>query len=414
MKTSAERRAPYAATSLLALLALVAGCGGGGGGSSVGASALSASAPSPSLARGTQGNVLAIAVGRANKVNLPMASVTVCVPAGGSCQTVDNVLIDTGSTGLRIVASAISGLALTAQNDAIGNAIAVCAQFADGYAWGSVRTADVNIAGETAVALPVQVIADPAVPPAPAACTNTGRAIDLVRDLGANGILGINAFRRDCGLSCEQSASMGIYYACTSSGCQPAMHSVARQVANPVALFAANNNGIIVQLPAVPASGAPRVEGTLVFGINTQDNNDIGQVTSVYSISMLTGGVVTYYKGEVFDHSFFDTGSNALFFKDASIPTCASGSGFFCAPSPQSLVATVQGMNGTNTNVSFTVDNADSLIATGSSAFNNLGAPVWSALTFDWGLPFFYGRRVFVAIEGASVRGEQNGPFVAF
>jgi hypothetical protein len=32
---------------------------------------------------------------------------------------------------------------------------------------------------------------------------------------------------------------------------------------------------------------------------------------------------------------------------------------------------------------------------------------------FDWGLPFFFGRQVFTAIEGASTPGG-SGPYFAF
>lgn len=392
-------------------MSLLAACGGGGSGAAPGApSALSAVSAS-SLAASNRSNVLPISVGPANKVNLPMASVTVCVPGSTTCQTIDRIIVDTGSTGLRIAASALS-LALPQQTGANASLVAECAQFADGYTWGGVHTADVTIAGETVAALTMQVI-DAGVPAAPAACASTGRAMDLVRDMGANGILGLNAFRRDCGPACEQNASMGIYYGCTGSTCRGETRPLARQVANPVPLFAAHNNGLVVQLPAVPASGASRVDGALVFGIGTSDNNALGSAT-VYALSTLTGCLLTYYKGEPYDHSFLDTGSNALFFRDAAIPVCSSGSGFFCSPTPQSLVATIQGHNGNNVNVSFTVDNADALIATGASALANVGAPTFSALTFDWGLPFFYGRNVYVAIEGASVPGASSGPFVAF
>jgi hypothetical protein len=349
-----------------------------------------------------------------NKANLPFASVTVCPPGGSTaCQTIDTILVDTGSSGLRIFASAFAANALPQQIDANGNPVAECAHFADGYTWGPVKIADVRLAGEQADALPIQVIGDPAFP-VPAGCSSTGRQ-KTRQNLGANGILGVGAFRHDCGTACEQSVSPGLYYTCPSSGCQPAVRSLAEQVANPVTRFADDNNGVIVDLPAVPASGSSRVDGSLVFGIGTQNNNALGSA-SVFTLSTLTGGILTFYKGDILDHSFIDSGSNALFFKDAGIPRCnnSAGAGFYCALSTQSLSATIQGMNGKNASVTFSVANADSLLANGSVAFSNLGAPELSSLTFDWGLPFFFGRRVFVAIEGANVPGGPAGPFVAF
>jgi len=47
------------------------------------------------------------------------------------------------------------------------------------------------------------------------------------------------------------------------------------------------------------------------------------------------------------------------------------------------------------------------------AAFSNLGAPGLNAVSFDWGLPFFYGRQVFTALEGASTPAG-NGPYVAY
>jgi hypothetical protein len=395
----------------LACAGLLAACGGGGGAASPPlASTLSSAAPSSPATSGA--NVLTITVGRANKINLPMTSVTVCEPGTERCQTIDRILVDTGSSGLRLVASSLT-LDLPGQSGSTGGAVGECAQFADGYLWGGVRSADVKLAGETAGGLAVQVVDDADLPGAPDACASTGRAMDLARDLGANGILGLSAFRYDCGSACERSAAIDIYYECAGAACRSARQALASQVANPVPRFAAHNNGVIVALPAVPATGAATVQGSLVLGIGTLDNNGLGGA-SVYALSALTGCLLTYYKGESFDHSFLDTGSNALFFKDASIPACASGSGFFCSPSPQQLTATIQGHNGANVNVAFAVGDADTLIAGGASALSNVGAPTFSTLTFDWGVPFFYGRRVYVAVEGAAVPGASSGPFVAF
>ena len=379
-------------------------------------------APVTNQAASAPRNILPITVNRgpANTVNLPFASVTVCVPGSNVlCQTVDGILIDTGSTGLRIHASLLSAVSLPQQVDASGNPVTECAQFADGFTWGSVKLADVKIAGEHADGLPIQLIGDPAFPRVPINCFSTGRSRSTVQTLGANGILGVAPFRHDCGDACVASGSPGIYYVCGASGCQPAARPLAEQITNPVARFADDNNGVLIELPAVPATGAASVDGSLFFGIGTQPNNALGNA-SVFVVSALTGGVTTFYKGNIIDHSIFDSGSNALFFGDAGIPVCTSHTapGFDCPVSPQNLSATIQGMNGTNASVNFSVGNADVLLATGFSAFNNLAAPMAAASfalpSFDWGLPFFFGRRVFVAIEGANVPGAPSGPFVAF
>ena len=40
--------------------------------------------------------------------NEPCVSVTVCVPGTSTCQTIDHLLLDTGSTGLRIFSQALT------------------------------------------------------------------------------------------------------------------------------------------------------------------------------------------------------------------------------------------------------------------------------------------------------------------
>src|ERR1700693_3503730 len=40
--------------------------------------------------------------------NGAFASVTVCVPGTSTCQTIDGVLVDTGSSGLRVLSSALT------------------------------------------------------------------------------------------------------------------------------------------------------------------------------------------------------------------------------------------------------------------------------------------------------------------
>ena len=65
--------------------------------------------------------------------------------------------------------------------------------------------------------------------------------------------------------------------------------------------------------------------------------------------------------------------------------------------------------------MNFSVANAVTLMASnpGFAAFGNLGAPQFIANSFDWGLPFFYGRKVYTAIDGASTPAGP-GPYVAF
>ena len=84
-------------------------------------------------------NVVAVVVDQGAQnvgyTNGLFAAVTVCVPDTSSCQTIDHLLVDTGSVGLRILESELT-LDLPAAKNASGSALAECSPFIDGTAWG--------------------------------------------------------------------------------------------------------------------------------------------------------------------------------------------------------------------------------------------------------------------------------------
>jgi hypothetical protein len=127
--------------------------------------------------------------------NALYTSVVVCVPGTTTCQTIDHVLLDTGSSGLRIVSSVI-GLTLPYTFDASGNKIGNCIQYADSsYQWGPVVQVDIQLAGEAAANVPIQVVGAGAFNTAPTACSAGGTALQTVLDMGANGVLGLGNYR---------------------------------------------------------------------------------------------------------------------------------------------------------------------------------------------------------------------------
>ncbi|MEP7310443.1 MAG: DUF3443 domain-containing protein [Acidobacteriota bacterium] len=335
-----------------------------------------------------------------NYANGLFTSVTVCMPGSASnCQTIDGVLVDTGSIGLRILSSALT-LNLP-QQTANGSPVVECNQFVDGFTWGPVQVADIAMAGERAGAVPIQVIGASGFSTIPASCTSTGPSEDTLDTLGANGVLGIGLFRQDCGPGCAVAGASnpGLYFTCSGSSCQPTAEGIAQQLQNPVWLFAKDNNGVIVELPAVSPLGAATVNGSLVFGIGTQANNAPGSA-AVFTVDG-QGTFTTVYQGQSYGGSFLDTGSNALYFLDSrtsGLPLCPDTADFYCPASSQSFSATHRGANGTTGAVPFGVANADTLLGNLSfSVFSLLAGP--NPGSFDWGLPFFFGRNVLTAIE---------------
>ena len=176
-------------------------------------------------------------------------------------------------------------------------------------------------------------------------------------------------------------------------------------------LFAADNNGVLIELPAVSPADASSLSGSLIFGIGTQPNN---QMTSGGVLTTSSAGyITTLLAGQTLNTRLIDTGSNALYFDAGTILTCAGGR-FYCPSSRIILSTTLVGVNALSIPVSFSIDNALGLFAGAPKAvLPTLSGPIGDAQTVDWGLPFFYGRRVFSGIEGqASSLG--TGPFYAF
>jgi hypothetical protein len=385
------------------LLSFTAACGGG-------------SSSQSSTGGGSGSNTQAIVVNSGpdnNYANGAFTTVTVCAPGTSNCQNISGVLVDTGSFGLRILSSALGSLnsALPQQKSASGAPAIECAQFVSSVLWGPVKTADVGMAGEKASSVPIQVI-DASVAPIPAACKAIGPAEEDLASLGANGILGIGFFISDCGGACTTgSGNPGFYYACGGSSCQVMAEKTTQQVQNPVALFPQNNNGLVVQLPAVSA-GAPTVSGSLIFGIGTQSNNALGSA-QIFAPDN-NGNLKTVFKGTTYE-GFLDSGSNAYFFLDSratGMPDCPSPeSGFYCPSSPVSLTATNNSGSGSSatSTINFTIANANQLFSSSADfVFPTLGGP--NPNTFDWGLPFFFGRSVFVAFEAPA----GSGPYWAY
>lgn len=350
--------------------------------------------------------------------NFPMVSVTICAPgtnAVSNCSTIDNVLIDTGSFGLRLFASAVPAATLsslpTQTQISTGSSIAECALFGSGFTWGTVRDADIRMSGEIAQDVPIQVISDPSLTElAPTECRQS-TALSTSSQLGANGILGVGVNPRDCGVSCTSGTQSGFYYACDATTCTAVTQALNRQVANPVQFFAVNNNGVVLEMPQVAVDGAPSVAGSLVFGIDTQSNNMLaGTGASILTTNLYGDFNATFNGATVVANAFFDSGSTNLFFPDATIEF--NGFSFYIPASPVSRTVAITGLNRATTSINLEVANAVTLLMSGNYAFNNLAH--YMAGTFDFGIPFFYGRHVYFGIAGTSSSGGGAGPYVAY
>ena len=383
----------------------------------------------------TSNNVASVSVGTfpsdvsQDDFNVPLVTVTVCSPQG-TCKPFQ-VLVDTGSSGLRLMGSSLSAAGLTLPKEAdpanASNSFYECAYYADGYAWGSVNTATVEIlaangtVAETTADIPVQVITA-SNPTVPTSCINGSPGgptnLNTPDSFSADGVLGVGIGAQDCGSACVSSPLY--YFSCSSTlGClanaTATTVSLQSQVINPVTAFGADNNGSAIQFPAIPASGALSATGTLTFGVGTQADNALGGAVvlpiTAANLSQSPMYISTNFQGTAED-GIIDSGSNALYFADSSLAASLcmqTSASFYCPTTTQNLTAT-NSSGATSSQVSFSIANLDDLHSANPTfyAFDDVGGPlaeINGVSYFDFGLPFFFNRTVFTIIEGSSVGG---------
>ena len=350
--------------------------------------------------------------------NKPCVAVTVCDSAN-TCKTINDILLDTGSYGLRIFDSVLSTApALNLDSVTSGaNPIAECVQYGDGSKqWGPVKIAKIQLGNEPFVTVPIQVV-DSSFYGMNTKCRD---AMTSPADGGMNGILGLGLFQHDCGLNCAISSNNGNYFACdTATGtCTGAAVPMAKQVQNPVPLLPIDHNGVILKLPDLPVDGAPSLDGYLILGIGTRSNNTPDSSIRVFDVDSNYGEFYTRFQGQDLA-SFIDSGSNSLSFPNSgsSLPICASPlAGWFCPTSWVSLSAdTISSSLNLAGTISFGIGNFRSFYLSSNDVSKSTGADSGSGMNgyFDWGLPFYVGRNVYHGIEGQS-SSLGSGPYWAY
>lgn len=432
------RRASRRFLALLLLCSLAA-CGDGAGTSTTGTPATVSSAP-PLFATAGDANAVPIYVDggiSAPARALPNAiytSIEICAPGSSNCAVIPHVLVDTGSVGLRLLASAIRAAnatlpgALPQAAGTAGSVVGECLPFVSGVTWGGVRSADLhwggsNYSGELAPNIPLQVIGDTGarVAAPPSSCTHQGTLLQTAAALGGNGIVGIGLFAQDCGSYCAQNAAP-IYFQCAGPGaCNAVAMPVARQIPNPVAATTADNNGSLISLPA---GAAPQASGLLVLGIGTRLNNALPASSAILGTNA-SGYFTANFNGNTLPRSFIDSGSSANFMPTTgtvALPPCSSGAlagtGYLCPASTLTLVSGNRGSAATAATANVLIVNANGAVAgnPGDYVIPGLAAENGAiGQSLDLGASFFFGRTVATLIENQSAPGfPLEGPALGY
>jgi hypothetical protein len=368
------------------------------------------------------GNVVPLTVRTPHSgFNRLVVTVIVCEPGTARCATIDDVMVDTGSTGLRLEASAVPrSLRLPAFTGAGDRPLAECLRFIHDDAWGPLVRADLRIGGMTATDLPIQIIADDD-RPRPVGCPTS-----IVKPT-SNGTLGVGPNLFDCGGACEQNPrSPGVFVrASDAAGAGPVGERDAwspvqgkvppeSRLPNPVSRFPDHSNGIVIELPPSPPGGADELVGSLTFGVGTAPNNRIGKAGIIRLDGR--GRFTTSFGGVAYPDSYIDSGTPAYLLSDDALPRCAGMTWAYCPVPERTLHATIAGADGAATPIAFTVGDYRAARDRSVGAWDGFAeAAEPSSRAFVWGAPLFIGRRVFLVQAGKAVPGVEglSGPLYA-
>jgi hypothetical protein len=245
--------------------------------------------------------------------------------------------------------------------------------------------------------------------------------------LGSNGILGIGSTNLDCGSVCLDASYVANntfvqYYACPPDATSSAKCSTTTgvdaplQVSNPISAFInpAYRGGVVLAMPEVTNPGAASASGELIFGVDSRPNNTVPAAAKKVNLGVDVNNADAYLnittqltRGasvQTFNKSYLDTGTNGLFFNDTSpspIARCTNST-WYCPSSLLMLDAVLSDGGSTTQNtvaVQFQVANAEALFSTSNTAFSGAtGAAPTGSTAFAWGMPFFYGKRVYMSI----------------
>lgn len=344
-------------------------------------------------------------------LNRSYITLTICQVGTSNCQTIDHIVVDSGSTGLRINQSALTvgGLTPLSYN---GAPIYQCMQYAAGYAFGPVVNLDLRIAGESAFNIPVQIFEYNNPDMVPNSCSYGMPPANLATGFGANGIIGINPISNP-----NNDYTPGGVYTCDSNTCTEVSNpNNIPQVLNinPIAAFVNDNNGAIFSLPKVSSAATMESQlGTLTFGLNTQDNNQVSN-----SVSKLLGspntdtwpvGFFIANTGSQNTVAMFDSGT-PTYSMNVPIPFCTSPyDNVYCpANGPYTIISMLSGVyGGTLIPLTSTIVNY-SYLGGFTNVMPYLGQSIVSIPSVAntlYGLPAFFGNNIYLGFKGAGSSG---------
>lgn len=350
--------------------------------------------------------VSANSTGVCSNLNSPCVSLNVCDSNGNNCSTINNILVDTGSYGLRVFGNLLSNQTKNALNPILvnNNPVGECVSYGDGSQnWGGINLGIVKFTDSIQTSsIPIQII-DSSFMTAPSNCWNRTTSAN---NFGYNGVLGVGLYQYDG----------GSYYSCSQNGCTSILnYKQTNEVMNPIYALPNSNNGLTLSFNNISSSGTNSLTGTLLFGVGTNESNTMNP-SNVYSANLSSLGIPMFsslYNNNNY-FSFLDSGTNTLGIVNSGITLCNNPySDFLCPTSNMNLTIQNENSSGQLISTNINIANMNNLINSGNSVFNNIGSELPNSFNgvqvIDYGLPFFIGKNVQLIYDGKTSN-IGNGP----
>lgn len=319
-------------------------------------------------------------------INIPTVSAKVCLRnVLERCFTVRRLLLDTGSSGLRIFPSAIPTAQALPAPLLQTSSLWECLPFGTAHLWGRVVPADVTLGGEPAVRdLSIQIVGRSPFSHPPPCGRENGRSLS-----GIDGILGVSPGRVDG----------GAYFECSEPGCRPVAPSPGEAIANPVMRAESDNNGIVLRFPGIPKNGTGPIMGELLLGVGTARDNRLPPGVRFFPMDRdgffraKTGRSSRLFYGRL------DTGTTALVLPDQKMPACSPPlSNLACPDRETSISIFIPDRQGEDRKIPVQVGNAAERLREHRSLAGDIlyFSPETSSPPFILGMPFFFGKTLYL------------------
>jgi len=349
--------------------------------------------------------------------NKACTTLTICDSNGFNCITLSDLRVDTYTSGIRVFRNTLpSNLYNSLRSiSTINGNLATCFLYEGVSYWGNVFQATLLLDGEQ-VSVPIQIIDKTQINPTNANATNLCTSLTNTPATSNaahfQGILGMGPRQRDCGTPCASQASP-YYYSCrnglpsSSTSCTQSTVPTNQQLTNPFTQLSSNANGVILKLPSVTTGGIASLEGSLLLGIDTQSNN---VSTGASTIPVDANNLISIQPQGNSYSAMINAATSAFVFPSTMASTSVNQISYYCPTTNPSFTSMIYGSS--NITLSFPIGNATSLLGGSSYVFSELGIAS-SKGPIIYGIPFFFGKSVFVGFENTS-SSLGAGPYYAF